>query len=378
MRRALQGGFTLVEIAIALVIFALVLSGFIAILNVQQTSTRISTTQQKQQAIKQALIAYVAKNNFLPCPADPSLQPGAANYGMSQPNADPAVVCSGVTTTNGPATHRGVLPFVTLGLTEPDVFDGYHQRFTYIVTSAATKLASSSVASMRGNMLIHSTTPVQIGLAAAGNQINGCSASPTDTNTCNNYAVVVLISHGQNGNGAFVADGSQSAVPAANVSEQQNASLSLTNLQYVQGQLTDNPSASGGPFDDILMWLKPDDLLLPLNKDGAIASARSVTNDRLKVLQEAVNAQIVNGSGAVPALLPAGAGLNANDGWEQAFTYVQSVANVCGAAAGSIAFTITSNGPDLQNATASDNIVLSQSADQLKSRVMAISGSACP
>jgi len=360
---------------------ALVMSGFLAILNVQQTSTRISTTQQKQQAIKQALTAYLAKNNFLPCPADPSLQPGAVNYGMSQPNTS-SPFCNGVTTTidpfSQPVSHRGVLPFVTLGLTEADAFDGYHQRFTYVVTSDATKLTSSTVASMRGKLTVHTTAPVQIGLPTAGNQINGCSVSSSDTNTCNNYAVVIVISHGQNGYGAYLPDGTQSSVPVANVSEQQNASTSLTNIQYVQSQLTDNAGASGGPFDDILLWLKPDDLLSPLAKDGAIVSARSVTNDRLRVLQEAVIAQIMNGSGAVPAVLPTGTGLSANDGWEQPFTYVQSVANVCGAAAGAIAFTITSNGPDLLNSPASDNIVVSQSADQLKSRVMTISGVACP
>jgi len=289
-------GFTLVEITIGLVIVGLVMSSLLAILKVQQASARVTATQQKEQAIKQALTAYLGKSSFLPCPADPSVQPGAANYGLSQPSPVPPSVptsCAGLGVTtvsftlNGVAqvAYRGVVPFGTLGMTEDAPLDGYQQRLTYVVSARATQLTSA--AGLQGNLAVHSTAvpTVRLGETPTGNQINACSTTAGD-NSCNNFAVALIISHGQDSYGAYLASGAQQSVPAANVNEKQNATL--TSSGFVQSQWTDNPSAPGGAFDDIVLWLKPDDLLMQLRQDGTLKSAPSVWVDNVTSIKTAI------------------------------------------------------------------------------------------
>src|SRR5271170_1480669 len=69
-RRFTHRGFSLVEMALVILIVSLLLGGILSYINAQLIQARIVSTSNKQQAIKAALINFIARNNRLPCPAD--------------------------------------------------------------------------------------------------------------------------------------------------------------------------------------------------------------------------------------------------------------------------------------------------------------------
>ena len=102
----------------------------------------------------------------------------------------------------------------------------------------------------------------------------------------------------------------------------------------------DGATAHFDKFDDIVVAFSPDDLLSPLTRDGAINSARSITQKQLELARDTVIHTAVS-TGLVPVALAA-----INDGWGNALLYTRNTVTVCGAAAGSDAFTLTSRGAD--------------------------------
>ena len=68
-RDKLNQGFTLVEMAIVLVIVGLLISAFLAPLNAQQNLKDYNETQKNLDEIKESLIGYAISHGYFPCPA---------------------------------------------------------------------------------------------------------------------------------------------------------------------------------------------------------------------------------------------------------------------------------------------------------------------
>ncbi|MDP2785976.1 MAG: prepilin-type N-terminal cleavage/methylation domain-containing protein, partial [Sulfurimicrobium sp.] len=73
-------GFTLVEMAIVLIIIGLLLGGLLMPLSAQMEQRRISETQKTLDEINQALIGFAVANKRLPCPSTQT-DPAATDYG---------------------------------------------------------------------------------------------------------------------------------------------------------------------------------------------------------------------------------------------------------------------------------------------------------
>lgn len=124
-----QSGFTLVEIAIVIVIV-----GFLTVAGIQsfislRDSVRIRTTQSNMEVIADALSAYAARNYRIPCPADPVAMTGVERgFGVAG-----ALVgtCAG-------ANLEGIIPYQTLGLSADFIRDGWGNFITYRVSRAYT------------------------------------------------------------------------------------------------------------------------------------------------------------------------------------------------------------------------------------------------
>lgn len=117
-------GFTLVEMAIVLALFGLLVGGTLVVVGAQQEQQRIRTTEQTLRQASEALLGYALATPsdepaYLPCPADPAIGPTDANYGREDRGGD-----------NSCAREDGWLPWVTLGLGERD---GWGQRVWYRV-----------------------------------------------------------------------------------------------------------------------------------------------------------------------------------------------------------------------------------------------------
>ena len=281
-------GFTLIEIAMVLFVGALILGGVVQYLALQVATAKVTATKAKQDAIKGALVNYIVRNNQLPCPADPALPTGDPLNGI----AKSAGVCTGGGVATTAAVAQGMIPWATLGLSNETSLDGYGNRFTYQVVIAATNLQANpgagqqSVSGMKGAITLHSAGPAVVAPTAGANQLNNCTpGAPTD-NPC--LAVVVVVSHGLDGFGAYTDGGVQIAFPAtvtgSNARENANKDSAFVTRAF-SGSDTD-------PYDDIVLALTPNDLLSPLTSGGGLQDFRSVLNSNFTVIKNAIIASV--------------------------------------------------------------------------------------
>jgi prepilin-type N-terminal cleavage/methylation domain-containing protein len=112
-------GFSLVELTVVLVILALIGGVFTSMFMGLYDGQRATTTRNKLAAIDAALVSFAAVNKRLPCPADGA---GVAGTEVIVSPDQPCVNQS-----------RGVVPWVTLGLTATDIEDAWGTRITYRV-----------------------------------------------------------------------------------------------------------------------------------------------------------------------------------------------------------------------------------------------------
>ena len=112
-RSASQKGFSLIEIAIVLVVLGLLLGGLLGPLSVRVEQQERAKTQVLLEEIKEALLGYAAINGVLPCPTTQS-DPGNAGYGVAA--APPCPVGGPVGVTDG------ILPWKTLGVSPTDAW----------------------------------------------------------------------------------------------------------------------------------------------------------------------------------------------------------------------------------------------------------------
>jgi prepilin-type N-terminal cleavage/methylation domain-containing protein len=408
-------GFTLIEIAVVLIIVGLIAVGTTAMLSGVLKSGRGRASNDNSVLVQQALQRFIERYGRLPCPARTDQLVGV-NAGLEDlATSDPTTTCAntlvpGTVAATTPVA-RGVVPWKTLGLSIEQVQDGYYRFFSYHVTPATTALSATNVNAMRGDMTIHTGTPPQLGLPPTGNQINSCMNTTTppvggdDQNGCNLRAVIVLLSHGENGAGAWLPTGSQLALPTTDAGEIANTDTG--NASFVRGET----AASG--YDDIVYAWGPDDLLESLARQGSIKSAVAVTNDTLRNTAIAISNAVVNGAtncsnsappcGALP-VLPATTGTNwptaampvatpgiapacdtvkgvvlPKDAWGTCITYAvvtnPATGNICGSPDGT--FSLTSAGIDLNPTPGTvyaptgrnDDTVLNVTVDQIRSQL---------
>jgi prepilin-type N-terminal cleavage/methylation domain-containing protein len=117
-------GFSLIEMAIVLVIIGLVGSIALPGLKVMVNRQKISTTAERQEKILYALASYALLNGSLPNAASPMHLSGEEDKAHQ--------LC------------RGVVPYATLDLPESFAKEGYHHWFTYVVEKKYTEVPSGT------------------------------------------------------------------------------------------------------------------------------------------------------------------------------------------------------------------------------------------
>lgn len=349
-------GFSLVEMAIVLVIASLIIGASLSIGTAQIASSRILTTKDKEKAIETALISFVARNNRLPCPAEPTLSSTSPNYGVEA--ATPGT-CSSVPSSGTIAV--GVIPWVTIGVTEDGATDGYYNHFTYAVSTPATNLNSNTIAGLEGSIGVHSGTPV-----STANKINDCTPTGWTYNPCS--AVVVILSNGANGYGAYTRDGSRIASsPGADEVENSN-----DDAEFV---VKDFSSSVTNPFDDIVLAVDSNSILAPLLQNNTIKPYSAQLQGKFDIMVGAVVTDALNNrTGISPShvyhltsSMPSISATTTTDPWGNTIIYNRSVAVINSSTAEADAFTLRSYGPD-GTANNSDDIVETVYVSDLQSK----------
>jgi len=284
-------GFTLLEMAMVLAIIGLIMGTILSMTKTLSSSSKIAATQSKEALIKAALINFIAVNNRLPCPADPTATASTAGtisttppstFGAETVNAATPKGC-GMPLNTG--VYAGVVPWATLGLTQDAAVDGYNQFFTYLVAATAIKTVPvtaitalnaglvPTISGLEGAISIYSSS-------ALTTQINNCTPIGSTYNPCS--AVVALISHGADGYGAYTGSGAAAAFPYAD--EQQNA------LHTNKIVMHDAAMSSTTPFDDIILPMTSSDLLTSLTANGTIQTYNAVLNNNFANITSAITA----------------------------------------------------------------------------------------
>lgn len=257
MRRR-QRGFTLLELALVLLVITVLLGGLAVPFTRQIETRRIAETQKAMATIQDALVGYAMGHSYQ-CtydntgsnPVGPSYCPatGPANQTVTYhylpcPASQYSNGQEDRNTTTGqcvfpaPGQPVGLLPWATLGLPEADAWGN---TYSYDVVG---DYANNQKGFDSASLLLPPSPPGQVYLCAS-------SICPTPQVPAVPIAAVV-ISHGPNGLGAYSA--SNNAWNAAPSSADETANAIYRSLKYVSHPPVDAGSP-GGPFDDLVVGL---------------------------------------------------------------------------------------------------------------------------
>lgn len=249
-----QTGFTLVEMAIVLLIVGLLLGGLLPTISGQVENRRITETNAQLQQIKEALIGYAIINGRLPCPAI------AGSNGVEDPSSGSGVCTSFTPASNTTNPSDNYLPAVTLGLSGTDssglLEDAWGNPIRYSITSSnSTSPAYSRVFTTSNgmntvgisNLTSANLNPNLLVCKAASNSNSSCAVS-SDTLASN--AVAVIYSTGKNG-----------ASGGTGTDEKENLNPNGLDLHGNVFVSHDPSAASGNEFDDIVTWISPNVLV---------------------------------------------------------------------------------------------------------------------
>ncbi len=137
-----SGGFSLIEMALALMLIGVVTAGLLNQYNTYIKKKQHEDTKNVLFDIDRALQDYVTTYGYYPCPADQSVPYGDPDYGASVNNCiHPSAVppCHGLgqgicRTTGGPVVLIGGVPFKELHMGGEVAYDGWKNRITYAVS----------------------------------------------------------------------------------------------------------------------------------------------------------------------------------------------------------------------------------------------------
>ena len=255
-------GFSLVEMAMVLIILGFVLGALLLPFQAQRQQLAQTQTENTLEIAKKALLGFAQQHGRLPCPAT------AASNGIEQPLggtvlASPQCAQGGV----------GFLPASTLGIQPTDAegfaLDGWNHRIFYAVTQVSNpnfgvlalpdftsvgEMSDIGISTMNPppNQTVPALNPdLRVCLSSANITATACSAvPPSEVNFAINNAVAVIYSTG--------ATGSQ-AVGGAD----ENANFNDADANGVIDDgvfVSHEPRSSNDPngeFDHILTWISP-------------------------------------------------------------------------------------------------------------------------
>jgi prepilin-type N-terminal cleavage/methylation domain-containing protein len=216
-----QSGFSLIEMAIVLVILGFILGGVVTGLSSQREIQKNKNIQNQLEEIRNAVIGYVQINGRLPCPASLTSKGGSVST--------PAGVCTG---------GNSMVPYADLGIRgalsegpDPVLIDSWLQPIRYRVTSVLA--GSWFYTSIPGTIGLTANPPPDFSIC----RTVPCPPAPSPNILATNI-VAVFFSTGD------------PLIPSVNIT-------ATTEFR------SDAPSST---FDDTVIWLSQPELVYALSK----------------------------------------------------------------------------------------------------------------
>lgn len=222
-----QHGFSLLEMAVVLVILGVLIGGLIVPLSSQRDDSKRRATETQFDEIQDALLGFAAINGYLPCPA-------AAGDGLSTP-VGPTAACTAVYPTS-------YVPYRTLGIQGPldqngRLVDGWYFPIRYRLSVGYSNIITTATPAANLRVCTASACPI---------------VAPDRILVAN--AVAVLVSLGPDGD----------VVPAIPANQTENTN---NNFDFVMREISEPPASV---FNDRVRWMSPNTLTLTLVKAGRL------------------------------------------------------------------------------------------------------------
>lgn len=280
-KRSNEHGFSLVEMAVVMLIIGLLMVPIFQGLRISEKTSEQQQLEDAIQNISDSLSLYLAATpgKVYPCPANPTLPPGAANYGVEDcmqiadvsrwPGGN---VASALDIDGNPNNDRvliGSVPFSTINaffaasgferfIPGSQTIDPYGMKITYAVSQSLTPAApiapnpNFGVVRMNISGLNAAGAPeVRAGIqlipegCAAGTCIN--DQTPVNGLVDTGYFHAVVLSHGEDRKGAWNENGDRNGCTAGTGQDVENCD---NDAQFV----TSAPNLAPGAvfFDDLI------------------------------------------------------------------------------------------------------------------------------
>jgi prepilin-type N-terminal cleavage/methylation domain-containing protein len=259
-------GFTLLEIAVALVVVGIMVSMGLKLVTATLVQQQRAITSSRLTAAEAALAGFASQHQRLPCPADGALPRDNPAAGMERRDAATGDCLD--------AQARGVLPWRTLAIPEQDATDGHYGRLTYRVAPGLTRSTSMNLSAcdpagaaapvggtphQRCDAACTSgapglpaicTSPGAV-LAGRGLEVRGQGGMVLASPASGTAAAYVLLSHGPSRGGAYGGEGvlQEAVVPLGDGEDQNRADRALASY-YVE--LPPSDVEGSGHFDDVI------------------------------------------------------------------------------------------------------------------------------
>ena len=221
-RRARSSGFSLIELAIVLVIIGLLIGGGVVALQATTERQQRSEERRQMEQVRDALYGFAMANGHLPC-ADTDEPPNG------QQNRNGEQCASGA--------DRGALPWATLGVGERDAWG---HRLYYAVDPEYARQPEEGA----GAWITFDSEP---DLSVES------SVTDPDAVTLASSVVAVVVSFGGQGGQVWTENGFECPVQGFSDDERENCNGSDPNL-FVSGPYR-GADSSLGRFDDIVTWI---------------------------------------------------------------------------------------------------------------------------
>ncbi|MBF0380517.1 MAG: hypothetical protein HQL69_05825 [Magnetococcales bacterium] len=311
-----KAGFTLLQMAMVIIIMGSLASVTMSFFTAMTKRVSYKVTQDRQETIKKALISYLRKNYHLPCPDIITI--GTIPDGNEK-----------VTGTTCDSSF-GTVPYKDLGLPRTDVIDGWNNFFLYHVSRSSVIPAIGDDWTVANGSLNDSSTGE---IYVLSRDTNGILTTPTSAN-----AVVVILSHGPNGDRAYTAKGFQNgaAVGTDEIDNSNGNSDGITTevdtqITYTTRSFDDNTASTGGAFDDIILSLNTADLTGQLITEGTVVSASNSSREHLAEINYKLTSYLLDsfsGNSCTPPVATSVDTTLTNAGAWGTVTYTPNAANI--------------------------------------------------
>ncbi|MDB2414400.1 prepilin-type N-terminal cleavage/methylation domain-containing protein [Rickettsiales bacterium] len=285
-----QGGFSLIELSVVISVAATIAVGYLAWTRPNTTSDAVNSieTQRKISEIASAIEAFRVQRNRLPCPANKLLREDNTmasstnfydnDYGTEDLDTSSSTINSLTTYGVDCPNSLGSVPAKSLGLDASYMYDGWGRRFTYHVsdTLCGTDLNVTGNYTQAMSELEGCTE-----LDYANNAGNITVNNPSGTIT--KGAAYVVVSHGSNGKGAYLASGAQLANDGG-ANEQENGDADTTYYK------ADYSSA----YDDIIYFRTKQQIESVTSTKGSYLLTAAECNANSQMLRNFTAAEFVD------------------------------------------------------------------------------------